>query len=103
MTQKDELGAKIGQAWRAHYGGQNDAALKDFLQLAEQYPDHVDVLWGLGLTYRKIGDLDNALQAFQKVRELVDLEVDPTSENYERFFMLKRMVAQQIAQVDQFL
>ncbi len=72
-------------------------------QLVNQVPDHIDANWGLGLSYRKAGDKANALQVFQKVRDLVTQKLEANPDDYERFFMLKRMVTQQIEQMNDFL
>jgi hypothetical protein len=40
---------------------------------------------------------------FQKVRDLVEQELEANPEGYERFFMLKRMVSQQIEQMNDFI
>lgn len=103
MNQQKEIDTKIGNAWKAHYAGQNDAAVEQFRALAQTAPDNVDVHWGLGLSYRNLGDKENALQSFQKVDELVTSILDTEPEDYERFFMLKRMVTQQIEQISDFL
>jgi cytochrome c-type biogenesis protein CcmH/NrfG len=100
---QDELSTKVGEAWKAHYGGDNAVAIETFQQVVEQAPDHIDAHWGLGLSYRKAGDKENALRAFERVQELVTVELDKEPEDYERFFMLRRMVQQQIAQMNEFL
>jgi len=102
MSQK-ELDAKIGEAWQAHYDGQHRTAIDRFKTIIEEVPDHVDANWGLGLSYRKSGDRENALQIFEKVRDLVRAKLDAEPEDYERFFMLKRMVTQQIEQMSDFI
>ena len=63
----------------------------------------MDANWGLGLAYRKAGDRASALQIFQKVRDLVAQQMDVKSDDYERLFMLKRMVTQQIEQMNDFI
>jgi Flp pilus assembly protein TadD len=94
---------KISMAWKAHYNGQHEQAIDSFKQLVSLAPDDVDANWGLGLSYRKAGDKANALQVFQKVRELLVQQMDVKSDDYERLFMLKRMVAQQIEQMSDFI
>lgn len=98
-----EFDAKIGVAWKAHYSGQHKEAIEQFKTLVGQAPDHIDANWGLALSYRKSGEKDNALQVFQKVRDLVTRELEAHPENNERFFMLKRMVIQQIEQINDFI
>lgn len=102
MDEKD-FDAKISAAWKAHYNNQHEQAIDEFRALVEQAPDHIDANWGLGLSYRKAGDRANALQIFQKVRDLVAQELETNPDNFERFVMLKRMVSQQIEQMNDFI
>jgi Flp pilus assembly protein TadD len=102
MSQQDELGAKIGDAWKSHHEGQNETAIVRFKEITEEVPEHIDALWGLGLSYRNTGDTANALQAFGEVKELVAAELRGEPEDYERFLMLQRMVDQQIEQINEF-
>lgn len=102
MDQND-FDLEISEAWKAHYNGQHEQAIEAFEQLVGRAPDHIDANWGLGLSYRKAGDKANALRIFQKVRDLVVHELDANPESYERFVMLKRMVSQQIEQINDFI
>lgn len=102
MNLKD-IDARIGEAWKAHFKGQYQAAIDQFKQILAEAPDHIDANWGLGLSCRKAGDRQSALQAFERVKELVTKELDAQPEEYERFFMLKRMVTQQIEQMADFI
>ncbi len=103
MSQQ-ELDARIGEAWQAHYDGQHRAAIDKFKKIIDEVPDHIDANWGLGLSYRKAGDRENALKIFRKVQELVTKRLDAAPEDdYERYFMLKRMVSQQVDQMSDFL
>jgi Flp pilus assembly protein TadD len=102
MDSKD-FDTKISMAWKAHYNSQHQQAIDQFKQLVDMAPDDIDVNWGLGLSYRKAGDKATALEIFQKVRELLAQQMDVKSDNYERLFMLKRMVDQQIEQMNDFI
>jgi Flp pilus assembly protein TadD len=102
MDSKD-FDNKISMAWKAHYNGQHQQAIDQFKQLVSAAPDDIDAHWGLGLSYRKAGDKANALQVFQKVRDLLAQKMDVQSDDYERLFMLKRMVNQQIEQMNDFI
>jgi Flp pilus assembly protein TadD len=102
MNQKN-LDAKIAEAWKAHYARQHQAAVEKFQALVAEAPDNIDANWGLGLSYRSIRDQENALQAFQKVKELVTAQLEIDSEDRERYFMLSRMVLQQIEQMSTFI
>jgi Flp pilus assembly protein TadD len=103
VMKQPEIDTQIAEAWKAHYAGQNDVAIQRFQVLLQQTPNNVDANWGLGLAYRSMGDRENALEAFGKAQALIGeaLEADP--EDYERLFMLKRMVNQQIEQINDFL
>lgn len=98
----NEIDKKIGDAWQSHYDGQHDSAVKQFSQIVAEAPNHVDANWGLGLSYRKMGDKEKALKAFEKVRDLVTAELEAGTEDYERYLMLQRMVKQQIEQMSDF-
>jgi Flp pilus assembly protein TadD len=102
MNPKD-FDVKLGEAWKSHNDGQHAQAVELFQELVNEYPDHIDANWGLGLSYRKAGDKANAVRVFQKVSELITLALDTHPEERERYFMLKRMVTQQIEQVNDFL
>ena len=104
MNLKNDLDARIAEAWKAHYAGRQEEAVQQFAQIAADIPDNIDAKWGLGLAYRKSGQRDNALQVFQQVDQLLTaaLETD-SADDRERFFMLKRMVKQQIEQMSEFI
>jgi lipopolysaccharide biosynthesis regulator YciM len=102
MNQKN-LDAKIAEAWKAHYARQHQVAVEKFQALVAEAPDNIDANWGLGLSYRGIGDKENALQVFQKVKALVAEQLESDSEERERYFMLSRMVTQQIEQMSTFI
>ncbi len=100
---KNELEVKMGSAWQAHYDGNHASAIEQFNQIIAQMPDHIDANWGLGLSYRKVGDTQNALQVFKKIRDLITAELESEPEERERFVMLDRMVKQQIEQMNDFI
>lgn len=100
---KNELDAKIGAAWQSHYNKKYEVAVEQFSKLVSENPDNIDANWGLGLAARRVGDKGKALQAFEKVRDLVAAALDAESEDYERYFMLQRMVKQQIEQMGDFI
>ncbi len=103
MTTKNELEQLISKAWKAHYLGDNASALEQFQRLAQDNPSNIDALWGLGLAFRKAGDLERATQIFSQVQSLVNARLDQSDEEYTRYFMLKRMVDQQLTQIDRFI
>jgi lipopolysaccharide biosynthesis regulator YciM len=95
MNQQD-LDSKIGEAWKAHYAGHDQTAVDQFLALVEEAPDNIDAHWGLGLSYRDLGDKDKAIQTFQKVKSLVSQKLETESGQLGRYFMLNRMADQQL-------
>jgi len=103
MNNQQDMDAKIGQAWKAHYDGDDASAVEMFLQLVEEDPNNIDALWGLGLSYRDLDDLENAVQAFQRVKELVTRLLETEAGELGRYFMLNRMVDQQLQQIGDFL
>jgi hypothetical protein len=102
MMNQNDIEAQIGEAWRAHYQGQDQVAIEKFLQLVAAAPDNIDAYWGLGLSYRDAGDTASAIQSFQKVKELVTSRLKTDSGQQERFVMLNRMVDQQLERIGQF-
>jgi len=102
MNQKT-IDAQIAEAWRAHYARQHEAAVEKFRQVVAEAPDNIDANWGLGLSYRSMGDKEKAREVFQKVKELIAAQMATNSEDRERYFMLSRMVTQQIEQMANFI
>ena len=101
MNQQD-FDARIGAAWEALHAGDHRTAIAEFEQLVAEDPDHIDAQWGLGLAYRHAGDFGNALRAFEQVKALVDAELAQHPEEHGRWFILNRMVQQQIEQLSDF-
>ncbi|MBN1201415.1 MAG: tetratricopeptide repeat protein [Anaerolineae bacterium] len=99
MDKKEDISARIGEAWKTHYAGDNERAVEQFQRLAEEAPDNIDVYWGLGLSYRKVGNTEQATQVFQKVLELAANRLESETDDKERYVMLKRMAGQQISQM----
>lgn len=102
MNEK-EIDAKIGEAWKAHHRGEQQKAITQFKELVTRAPDNVDALWGLGLSYRKAGDLENALDVFRRAKSLVKAQLDENPAEYGRLFMLNRMLSQQIDYMTDFI
>ena len=99
MNQK-EINEKIGEAWRAHFQGRDQDAIMQFTSLTEQSPDNIDAHWGLALAYRDAVDNARAIDIFRKVQSLVTVRLESDPEEYERYFMLKRMVNQHLARME---
>lgn len=103
MTDKD-LDARIGAAWSAHYTGQDDAAVQQFTEIVRGNPANIDANWGLGLAYRGLNQNDQAREVFLKVKQLIEKErVNEDVTTPGRYFMLNRMVEQQLAYLEQFI
>lgn len=100
---EQELKTRIHEAWKAHYAGDHAAAVERFKEIVAQVPDHIDANWGLALSYRGQGQREEALAVFQKVKTLVAVQIEGDSGERERYFMLNRMVVQQIEQMADFI
>ncbi len=98
MDQQD-IDARVGAAWAALQAGDHQTAIAEFEQLVAEYPDHIDAQWGLGLAYRHAGNRENALRAFEHVKTMVEAELSAHPEEHGRWFILNRMVRQQIEQL----
>jgi len=99
MMNQKEIDEKIGEAWKAHYQGRDQDAIDQFIRLTEQSPENIDANWGLALSYRTTGDTERAVRLFKKVKDLVTVKLESEPEDYERYFMLTRMVNQQLARM----
>lgn len=100
---KEDSETKIREAWKAHHQGDHQGAVDRFLSLVRDEPEHIDLYWGLALSYRQLGDRNNALQMFQRAKELVETRLQSEPEDQERYVMLLRMVDQQINQIENFV
>ncbi len=98
-----EINARIGQAWKMHYTGKNDAAIEQFERILAEAADPIDAYWGIALSYRKAGNKEKSLEAFQQAADLIAIAAQTDAEHKERYFMLQRMVKQQIEQMADFI
>lgn len=103
MNERQDIDIKIGEAWKAHYDGQQQVAIERFEELLQEVPEHIDAHWGLGLSYRNAGDKARALEAFRRVKELIAAQLELEAGEPGRYFMLNRMATQQIDQIEAFL
>ena len=94
---------RIGQAWKAHHRGDQRSAIDQFMALTERLPENIDAFWGLGLSYRRAGDIEKALEAFDRAQKLVQAELDKDPSEYGRLYMLNRMISQQIKYNSEFM
>lgn len=102
MAEQD-IDAKIGEAWKAHYEGKDEVAIERFRQIVDEAPDNIDAFWGLGLSYRDAGNKTGAVEAFQRVKAMVTAMLETETGELGRYFMLNRMVDQQLHQMEEFL
>lgn len=98
MDQRD-IEKKIGEAWKSSHKGQDATAIEGFLSLVEQSPDNVDAHWGLGLAYRRSNQPQKALDVFERVHELLAMHLESEGGQRGRYYMLNRMVEQQVEQL----
>lgn len=106
---------RIGEAWRLHRNGDNQAAIDIFKDILSKTPNNVDANYGLGLALRAKGDKAAAAEAFQRALKLVEEAlnaVNTTSsadghlggndlDTYEddRYMMLTKMIKQRLAEL----
>jgi len=107
---------RIGEAWRQHRMGNNDAAIDTFREVLTKHPGHLDALYGIGLALRANGKDDDARESFNKALELAKealSAVNKTSaieghsgnndlDTYEddRYLMLQFMISQRLEELD---
>jgi len=106
---------RIGEAWRMHRDGNNDQAIKIFKEIIQKSPDSVDAHYGLGLSYKAMGDNASAADSFQKALDLAQnafnaVQTTSSAEGHhgtndldtsedDRFMMLTRMLKQRLEDV----
>lgn len=103
---------RIGEAWKQHRMGNNPAAIEIFEEILKNRPDHLDALYGLGLSRRANGETAWAVEAFKKALMLATEALNteekkaPMSGNNletyddDRYMMLSRMIKQRLAELD---
>lgn len=91
-----EFDKRVGQAWGLNYKRQYDTAISQFRALVEEWPDHIDAIYGLALAYKNIGDKAKSREAFQKAKGFVSAELSRASGDTSRFQMLLRMIEQHL-------
>ncbi|MCS7071011.1 MAG: tetratricopeptide repeat protein [Anaerolinea sp.] len=99
MEQKPTtLTSELSRVWALHSSGRSADSLAQFEKLAAQYPDDLDVLYGLALAQKSAGLRESALNTFSKLAEAIEQQ---RSENpgSNRFQMLARMVQQRLSEL----
>jgi predicted TPR repeat methyltransferase len=96
--EQDAYGAQLGQAWGLLRQGSASAAADGFGQILKAAPEHLDALFGLGLSQKVAGQSSSAQSNFEKCLELVRAgrKAEP---NNDRFLMLERIVQQRIKEI----
>lgn len=95
---QNENAAKVGAAWALHRQGNNDAAIREFNNLARQEDNAYDALYGLGLSQRAAGMKDAALRSFQDALAIINRKLmeNPGEDHFE---IMQRMTSQRIAEL----
>lgn len=91
---EDQYAAQIGQAWANLRQGNAANAASEFEQILKSAPNHIDALYGLGLTRAAQGQNQSAETTFQQCLELVEKE--RAAGFNDRWEMLQRMLKQRI-------
>lgn len=106
---------KVGQAWRLHREGDNDAAIRMFDSIISTSPKNVDALYGLGLAHKAAGDPRAAAGAFSRALKVTEGALsavkttsltegnlgdnDLDTDIDDRYMMLTRMLSQRLEDV----
>ncbi len=92
-----EADALVGEAWTAHYHGQNNDAIQKFGDVLQRWPEHIDATYGLALSLRAAGQKDKAAETFRKTKSLIEAAraAQPDEDN-TRLQMLLRFCDQQL-------
>ncbi len=91
----------LGHAWALHREGRNEQALAEFDRILREAPNDIDANFGLGLTQRALGRFDQAIEAFQKTKQLIlksTQEIGGENRIEDRWAMLLKMCDQRIAE-----
>jgi tetratricopeptide (TPR) repeat protein len=90
----DPFADQITEAWQLHINNKNELALDIFNKVLAENAEHMDALYGKGLSLKGLGRTDEAVKNFQRVVELL-----PTisKDMPGRANMLDRMSKRQIS------
>jgi tetratricopeptide (TPR) repeat protein len=95
----ENVAVQIGQAWRSHREGNNEAAVDQFGRILRTVPDSIDANYGLGLANRALGNHAAATEAFQRALDMTDRADSTSQEDRDRFMMLSRMIKQRLEEI----
>ncbi len=113
QTEANNVQALVGQAWGHHREGHPETALAEFQKLVRQYPNDIDVNYGLGLSQKLTGHTEEAIQSFNHTLKLIDENQNtrtaqqaglPDEDNVrtpedDRLNMLQRMTKQRLSEL----
>jgi len=107
---------RIGEAWKQHRMGNNESAIDIFRDILSKHPGELDALYGLGLAQRAKGDVDGAVESFNKAMQLTKEGLnkmdsaagfgsegasnDLNSDEDDRYLMLQRMISQRLEELE---
>lgn len=113
VTQHTEQ--RIGEAWRLHRNHDYQGAIRMYEDILKSAPNHVDVLYGLGLAQKSLGNTSDAIKSFHRsldiargalrgVRTAASADGvvganDIESAEDDRYMMLVRMIKQRLAEL----
>lgn len=89
---------QLGQAWAALRQNKAQEAASGFQQILKAAPDHIDALYGLGISHRDSGQIESARTTLQKALELARKEL-AAAPGTDRFMMLDRMLQQRLTEL----
>ena len=94
-----EADGLVGEAWTVHFHGQHEDAIRQFEQILQRWPDHIDANYGLALSLKYAGQKEKSAEAFRKTKALVEAAQSALQEDAEssRYQMLTRLCDQNIA------
>ena len=94
-SRPDDLQPQIDLGWGLYGGGQYAEAAEQFKRVLGLSRDAVDALYGLGLSYKALGNKEAAVDAFEKVSALADQLEDKV-----RGTMLRRLSRGQVNEMN---
>lgn len=91
-----EPDVRTGEAWAQWVHGKNEEAIRMFREAVNTWPDHIDANFGLGLSLKTAGQSPEAIECFNRVIALSDVELAKPMDDSSRFQMVRRMAQQHI-------
>lgn len=91
-----EADRAAADAWKYHRSGDHDMAIMRFNEVVQQYPQDIDVLYGLAQAQHAAGDYLGAKATFMKLQTILQGKLSTSDEDDVRVRMVYRMVKQQL-------